>query len=93
MLILTVNFRCIVHRIFDINPRMFSCKRVTKNDGVFQFGNTVILYHIYKSQLLTVRGKGMTSRMLPMPVKYITQRSKPRPKPAWRAEPYFRRSR
>ena len=26
----------------------------------------------------------MTSRMLPMPVRYMTQRSKPRPKPAWR---------
>ena len=35
----------------------------------------------YSSQLPTVRGKGMTSRMLPMPVRYMTQRSKPRPKP------------
>ena len=41
----------------------------------------------YSSQLPTVRGKGMTSRMFPMPVRYMTQRSKPRPKPAWRAEP------
>ena len=46
----------------------------------------------YRSQLPTVLGKGMASRMLPMPVRYMTQRSKPRPKPAWRAEPYLRRS-
>ena len=46
----------------------------------------------YSSQLLTVLGKGMASRMLPMPVMYMTIRSKPRPKPAWRAEPYLRRS-
>ena len=36
----------------------------------------------YSSQLPTVLGKGSTSRMLPMPVRYMTQRSKPRPKPA-----------
>ena len=36
----------------------------------------------YRSQLRTVRGKGIASRMLPMPVRYMTQRSKPRPKPA-----------
>ncbi|GEM_PF-6751928 len=46
----------------------------------------------YSSQLFTVRGNGMTSRMLPMPVRYITQRSNPRPKPACLAEPYFLRS-
>ena len=46
----------------------------------------------YNSQLPTVRGNGITSLMLDTPVKYITQRSKPRPKPAWRADPYFRRS-
>jgi len=28
------------------------------------------------------RGKGITSRMLPMPVQYVTRRSKPTPKPA-----------
>ena len=50
-------------------------------------------YLIYSSQLPTVLGNGITSRMLPMPVKYMTQRSKPRPKPEWRAEPYLRRSR
>ena len=27
----------------------------------------------YRSQLLTVLGKGITSRMLPMPVRYMTQ--------------------
>ena len=37
---------------------------------------------LYSSQLPTVLGKGMASRMLPMPVRYMTQRSKPRPKPA-----------
>ena len=47
----------------------------------------------YSSQLLTVLGKGSTSRMFEMPVRYMTQRSKPRPKPAWRAVPYFLRSR
>ena len=46
----------------------------------------------YSSQLPTVLGKGIASRMLPMPVRYMTQRSKPRPKPAWRVEPYLRRS-
>ena len=46
----------------------------------------------YNSQLPTVRGNGITSRMFDTPVRYITQRSKPSPKPAWRAEPYFRRS-
>ena len=33
------------------------------------------------SRLLTVLGKGTTSRMLPMPVTYMIRRSKPRPKP------------
>ena len=40
-----------------------------------------------------VRGKGSTSRMLGMPVRYITRRSKPRPKPACWAVPYLRSSR
>ena len=48
---------------------------------------------VYSSQLPTVRGNGSTSRMLEMPVRYMTQRSKPKPKPAWRVEPYLRRSR
>ena len=47
----------------------------------------------YSSQLPTVRGNGSTSRMLEMPVRYMTQRSKPRPNPAWRVEPYLRRAR
>ena len=34
------------------------------------------------SALPTVRGCGSTSRMLETPVRYITRRSKPRPKPA-----------
>lgn len=37
---------------------------------------------IYKSQFPTVRGNGRTSRMFAIPVRYMTQRSKPRPKPA-----------
>ena len=48
---------------------------------------------VYRSQFLTVRGNGITSRILDIPVRYITQRSKPSPKPEWRAEPYLRRSR
>ena len=36
-----------------------------------------------KSALPTVRGCGRTSRMLSTPVRYMTRRSKPRPKPAW----------
>ena len=46
----------------------------------------------YKSQLFTVLGNGMTSRMLPIPVRYITQRSNPRPNPACHVLPYFGRS-
>ena len=38
-----------------------------------------------KSALPTVRGCSSTSRMLLTPVRYMTMRSKPRPKPAWRA--------
>ena len=34
------------------------------------------------SQLFTVLGNGMTSRMLLMPVRYMMHLSKPRPKPA-----------
>ena len=45
-----------------------------RNQGAFDYA--------YRSQLPTVLGKGMASRMLPMPVRYMTQRSKPRPKPA-----------
>ena len=47
----------------------------------------------YSSQLFTVLGNGITSRILPIPVRYITQRSNPSPKPACLAEPYFLRSR
>ena len=39
------------------------------------------LLFLYNSQLLTVRGNGTTSRILPIPVRYITQRSNPRPNP------------
>ena len=47
----------------------------------------------YSSQLFTVLGNGMTSRMLPIPVRYITHLSNPSPNPACLAEPYLRRSR
>ena len=47
----------------------------------------------YNSQLFTVLGNGITSRIFPIPVRYITQRSNPRPNPACLAEPYFLRSR
>ncbi len=40
-----------------------------------------------------VRGNGSTSRMFAMPVRYITMRSKPRPKPACLLLPKRRRSR
>ena len=39
-----------------------------------------------------VRGNGSTSRMLAMPVRYITSRSKPMPKPACLLPPKRRRS-
>ena len=45
------------------------------------------------SALPTVRGWGSTSRMLAMPVRYMTIRSNPRPKPACLQEPNRRRSR
>ena len=60
----------------------YVCKHPTH---IFQ--NDTLLRIYYKSQLFTVRGNGITSLMLPIPVIYITQRSKPSPKPAWRAEP------
>ena len=41
-----------------------------------------ILLTDYSSQFFTVLGKGITSRMFPMPVRYITHLSKPSPKPA-----------
>ena len=45
------------------------------------------LYANQKSALPTVRGCSSTSRMLLTPVRYMTMRSKPRPKPAWRQLP------
>ena len=41
------------------------------------------------SAFLGVRGKETTSRMLVIPVRYITNLSKPRPKPACLTPPYF----
>lgn len=48
---------------------------------------------IQNSAFPTVLGWGSTSRMLAMPVRYITIRSNPRPKPACLQEPNRRRSR
>lgn len=62
-------------------------ERACKISSIFLYPTNQI------SQLPTVRGNGITSRMFDTPVRYITQRSNPRPKPAWRAEPYFLRSR
>ncbi len=45
------------------------------------------LYCSQKSALPTVRGCSSTSRMLLTPVRYMTIRSKPRPKPACLQEP------
>ena len=42
---------------------------------------------VQQGALPGVRGKGITSRMFCMPVTNCTSRSKPRPKPAWGAEP------
>ena len=36
----------------------------------------------YSSQLFTVLGNGITSRIFDIPVKYITHLSNPNPKPA-----------
>ena len=47
----------------------------------------------YSSQFPTVLGNGTTSLIFPIPVRYITHLSKPRPKPACLAVPYLRRSR
>ena len=47
----------------------------------------------YSSQLFTVLGNGITSRILDMPVRYITHLSNPSPNPACLVEPYFLRSR
>lgn len=41
----------------------------------------------YSSQFFTVLGNGTTSLIFPIPVRYITHLSNPRPNPAWRAEP------
>src|SRR5699024_4110393 len=55
--------------------------------------NITFLFHFYSSQLFTVLGNGITSRMFDIPVRYITHLSNPRPNPACLVEPYFLRSR
>ena len=54
---------------------------------------SILLFSNYSSQLFTVLGNGMTSRILPIPVRYMTHLSNPSPNPAWWVEPYFLRSR
>ncbi len=46
-----------------------------------------------KSACFGALGNAITSRMLSMPVAYITALSNPSPKPAWGTVPYLRRSR
>jgi hypothetical protein len=61
--------------------------------GASRFSETAAAgLRFQNSQWPGVRAKGMTSRMLPMPVTNISRRSKPRPNPAWGTVPYFRRS-
>ena len=50
-----------------------------KRDGCLQ---PSLFMSYQNSALPTVRGWGSTSRMLETPVRYMTRRSKPRPKPA-----------
>ena len=47
----------------------------------------------YSSQLFTVLGNGITSRMLDIPVRYMMHLSNPSPNPACLVDPYFLRSR
>ena len=68
-------------------------KKDARRQEILPPGGVFLEEPAYSSQLPTVRGNGSTSRMLEMPVRYMTQRSNPRPKPAWRVEPYLRRSR
>ena len=84
-----------IHRVFlrfqtSIRQKIFRCVFSTVTSRLpLSFATTIVSVFPggvkkipYSSQLPTVRGKGSTSRMLLIPVRYITQRSKPRPKPA-----------
>ena len=90
------------HHIYSLPSALrFTDLISAPNDSIstrsVSFSKIYLMLHLslpsYSSQLLTVLGNGMTSRMLDMPVRYITQRSNPSPNPACLAEPYFLRSR
>ena len=65
------------------HPALRRIKKETPPDSGVSFR----LYCSQKSALPTVRGCSSTSRMLLTPVRYMTIRSKPRPKPACLQEP------
>jgi len=76
-----ITILCAVARVQDIagiaetalvspKPRRYKKARVSKPRGYQNSAEPVVL------------GKGRTSRMLLMPVRYMIRRSKPRPKPA-----------
>ena len=83
---LGMSFFCII--FFDFFHSLFHTRPPTVCSTVILCGKAN-----YNSQLLTVLGNGMTSRIFAIPVRYITQRSNPSPNPACLAEPYLRRSR
>ena len=81
-----ISILCAVARVQDIagivetalvlpKPRRYKKARVSKPRGYQNSAEPVVL------------GKGRTSRMLLMPVRYMIRRSKPRPKPAWCVPP------
>ena len=73
-------------RILRFRPGRDSCKKAPAPCPLL--GRTPgSLIFCQKSALPTVRGWGRRSRMLETPVRYITSRSKPRPKPACLQEP------
>jgi hypothetical protein len=80
------------HRTFDFSPHKnaLHTSYICAKGGNYSYMKFI---RDYSSQLLTVLGNGITSRILPMPVRYITHLSKPSPKPACLAEPYFLKSR
>ena len=65
-------------RWWDLSPSLVRAERA----GQFLSEPAGSAYKNQKSALPTVRGWSSTSRMLLTPVRYITMRSKPRPKPA-----------
>ena len=77
------------------NPPLYTMPHTAPKKRTPTYPVAVLLhtdYIDYNSQLFTVLGNGITSRILLIPVRYITQRSNPSPNPACRAVPYLRRS-